>query len=485
MIMKRWRKQRAFMLLITLLAVLTLILGACGGNDNDGDNDDSNDNAVNDNDENVGDDGNETSVEDSDSWLAGLPPPSAGALRLPIIENATGSLAFMQGNALYAAHFDGEPAMLLDTYVNHYSLHLAPDRHTLSYVAALAGDDDNESELVLKLVDLYSLEERTLMTVTGSTSRVLSWSPAGEHMLMVGPGNGGLSIVDVDGSTVETLIPAQATSQAMVPDPEGTWLDDGRVLFLASVDGISSNLQAMVYDPATQKTTPVNVTLDENSRDLLAIEENLRGQNLNFPPTYRHINRTVPLPNSIDRATIDLPSAIWNFQTQACDTWAIRHIQQGGTIQSDLYTSETTYLADLTLLPDESMLFLEWQLPNCSLNTNLQISLKQLTLDGDVETLTEDISPQFDGNYGLLLYHDTHRYDVTPDGRYIVWLSGDIGETKTGIAITDLETGQSAAFIETIARSEASSFLNLFWIPNPPEAEITDTESPSTESESE
>ncbi len=484
MIIKQWRKQRALMLLITTLALLGINLSACGGDDSS-ENDDSNDNVVNDNNENVGDGGDETSVEDSDSWLAGLPPPSAGALRLPIIENATGSLVFMQGNALYAAHFDGEPAMLLDTYVNHYSLHLAPDRHTLSYVAALAGDDDNESELALKLVDLYSLEERTLMTVTGSTSRVLSWSPAGEHMLIVGPGNGGLSIVDVDGSTVETLVPAQNTSQTMVPDPEGTWLDDGRVLFLAPVEGGSSSQQAMVYDPATQEATPVNVSLDENSRDLLAIEENLRGQNLNFPPTYRHLNRTVPLPNSLDRVTIDLPSTIWNFQTQACDSWVIRHIQQGGTIQSDLYTSETTYLADLTLLPDESMLFLEWQLPNCSLPPHLPITLNTTPVPFPFSPLPSSLSPPFSCNYVSFLSPSPPLSYLTPYVLYLVWLSGYIGETKTGIAITDLDTGQSAAFIETIARSEASSFLNLFWIPAPPEAEITDTESPATESEGE
>ena len=372
---------------------------------------------------------------------------------------------------------DGEPATLLDTYVNHFTLRLAPNRRTLSYVVAVAGDDNAESELVLKLIDLHTLEERNLITVTGSTSRVLAWSPAGEHMLIAGPGNGGLSIIDVDGSFLETLVPSQSVGQPMVRDPEGTWLSDGRVVYLAPVNGDTSVLQPMVYDIASGEDISVTVPLGDNPRDLIAIEENLRDQQMIFPPTFRHFDRTIVLPDSEDRVTIQLPTSVWNFQTQACDQWTIVRREQGGTVERELYTTETTYLSDLRPLPDESVLFLEWQLPNCSINTNLQISLKRLHLDGEVETLTEDISPQFDGNLGLLLYHHTQRYDLTPDGRYLVWLSGDIQAATTGIAITDLQTGQSAAFIETNARSESSSFLNLFWIPAPPEALIEDDSS--------
>lgn len=461
---------------IIVFLLITLMLAACGGDDGDdeesNDNPDTSDNSNQNTDQ--GNDGQPSNNTNSGSLITGVPDPSPGALRLPIIENANGSLVFMQGNALYLAHFDGQPATLLDTYVNHFTLRLAPDRHTLSYVAAIAGDDTTESQQILKLLDLYTLEERNLITVTGSTSRVLGWSPAGEHILIVGPGNGGLSIVDVDGSFVETLVPPQPTGQPMVANPEATWLTDGRVLFLSPVDGNMANLQPMIYDLDGETSTPVNVALDQNPRDLLAIEEALRAQNMNFPPTFRHFDRTIALPDSENRVIIQIPPAIWNFQSQACDQWTIFLQEQGGAVQRELYSTETTYLSDLNRLADSSMLFLEWLLPNCSINTNLEISLKRLTLDGDVETLTEDISPQFDGNLGVLLYHHTQRYDITPDGRYIVWLSGDISDATTGIMMTDLQTGQSAPFIQTVARSENSSFLNIFWIPAPPEDLIED-----------
>jgi hypothetical protein len=464
-----------------MFLLIALLLGACGGDDGDDDSDNAGDST-----DNTGQNGDPNRDQpangDPDSLLFGLPDPSRAALRLPIIENAHGSLLFMQGNALYLAHFDGQPAILLDTFVNHFTLRLAPNRRTLSYVVAVAGEDNAESELILKLIDLHTLEQRNLITVTGSTSRVLAWSPAGEHMLIAGPGNGGLSIIDVDGSFLETLVPAQDSGRPMVRDPEGTWLTDGRVLYLAPLNGDSSTLQPMLYDLATGENTAVNVPLGDNPRDLMAIEQSLRDQNMIFPPTFRHFDRSVSLPDDEDRVTIQLPSAIWNFQTQACDQWTITQREQGGAVQRELYTVETTYLSDLRLLPDNTLLFLEWHLPNCSINTNLQISLQHLDLDGEVETLTDDISPQFDGNLGLLLYHHTQRYDLTPDGRYLVWLSGDIQAATTGIAITDLQTGQSAAFIETIARSEGSSFLNIFWIPDPPEAVIEDD---SADSESE
>jgi len=110
-----------------------------------------------------------------------------------------------------------------------------------------------------------------------------------------------------------------------------------------------------------------------------------------------------------------------------------------------LYRVEAFRLSDATALPDGSMLFLEWHLPDCELGFPF-ILLRRLHADGELQTITHEIFP------GLNPYvYDSQvprRFLLTPDKAQIIWLGGSQDERLMHINLYDLATGQNVRVTE-------------------------------------
>lgn len=391
---------------------------------------------------------------DETSWLNNLTPAVTGIFQLPVIENADGRLLLMRGTALFIAGFNGQEAQLLDDSVNPYTLHLSLDSRTLAYVSNVNGLPS------IVLMDMASLQVRPLIAVQSSTARVVGWSPDGDWILVSGPGTGELSLFAQDGPASHSIVPPQSTATRFMPDPVAVWLDDSRLLYIDPQALDSESASPMIFDPATGEHTPTNIPLHPAARqDIYPLVEALTEADMQVIGTDTQLFRATRQQPDGQQVWIDWPSAVWNFQPQACDFWQL--LRDG----EPAYTAANVgYLSDITAVSDGTILFVEWALPGCSLGSYPRVSLKQLKPGEAVRILSEDVLSVANRDLATLPYFHTYKFTLTPDGRYVIWATGNVWTERTTIQIADLLTGQQATLLQSGALSESSLFQNVLWV---------------------
>lgn len=386
------------------------------------------------------------STNDPASWVAGLAEPLAGVYQLPLIEDANGRLAYTQDTRLFLVGFDKQRAQQVAEMVNPYSLNLSPTGQHLAYLTTLAYQDPPN---VIQVMDVTTLEVTTLLAVNTPYARVLGWSPDGAWIAVVAPEQ--LTVVDITTQTVLELQVPSNNAPRLAPYPLAAWLTDNRLLYTQAAT--PEQLALMVYDPATQTSTTLEMTLNTATPiywGALAPQLAEAGLTLVTTPDL-----------ASNGAYIQQPPAMWSLTPAACDTWSTI---KDGTAQYQV--NDMAYLSHLSALPDDQgLLFLAWRYPQCSAGSQMQLWLLWQQANGSLRLISDTILPESTRDLGLLITQQSQRYTLTPDGRYVIYVAGSAWSKHASLEMTDLHTGQHAILMQVAAPSPVNLFTNVVWIP--------------------
>lgn len=386
------------------------------------------------------------STNDPDSWVASIPEAIAGVYQLPLIEDATGQLAYTQDTRLFLVSFDNQRAQQVAEMVNPYSLSLSPTGQQLAYLTTLAYQDPPN---MIQVMDMTTLTTTNLLAVNTPYARILGWSPDGTWVAVMAPEQ--LTLIDITTQSVIELQVPSSNAPRLAPYPVAAWLTDNRLLYTQAAT--PDQLALLAYDPATQTSTPLEITLNASTPIYWgAIAPQLAEAGLTLVTT----------PNlASNGAYIQQPPAMWSLAPTACDTWSI--VESGTT---HYQVTDMAYLSHLSALPDDlGLLFLAWHYPRCSASSQMQVWLLWQPANGSVRLISDTILPESTRDLGLLITQQSQRYTLTPDGRYAIYVAGSAWSKHASIEMTDLHTGQHAILMQVAAPSPVNLFTNVVWIP--------------------
>jgi hypothetical protein len=381
-----------------------------------------------------------------------------------------GSLVFTRGTSIYHADFDGQSAEILVSGISAATVDLSPDGDYVAYTSPgirrlkmlyhnLASND---------LIELASVSG-TLRQVAG---HITGWSPDGQWVIVndvIGPK---YHVISIDGTMTHEL------GDVVYP----MWLEDNRVLLIV-VDRTLINaafsfepqlvIGASIFDPTTEETTELDLDMEAVAYplDYNGISVTIQSEGLRLAQTTDAIGYSVVLPNEDVRLSVQIPEANLSFKPEQCNVWTIDKLTDEGDIETVYTASEIMWITDLTVLPDESVLFLEWSSEGCSVD-GMRLVLKRWMPTGDVIQVVEGISRIEDGrnNLNLLIFNQGHRYTVSPDGQYVVWPSGDIDHRPAHLNLTAIDTGETLTLLEANSGGSANNFMDndmfrsVFWV---------------------
>jgi hypothetical protein len=230
---------------------------------------------------------------------------------------------------------------------------------------------------------------------------------------------------------------------------------------------------ASLFDPATQESTDLELDMAAVAfpLDYNGIAASIQAEGLQLAPIADAVGYSVILPDDGSRLSVQIPEANLSFKPEQCNVWTIDKLTDNGDIETVYTASEIMWITDLTVLPDESVLFLEWSSEGCSVD-GMRLALKRLMPSGDVVQVVEGISRIEDGrnNLNLLIFNQGHRFTVSPDGQYVVWPSGDIDHNPAQLNLTDIDTGETLVLLEALSGGGANAFMDndmfrsVFWV---------------------
>jgi len=422
------------------------------------------------------------------SPFEGLPAAANGELRLPLIESLPGGLLFLKDDVLYLSWFDGEGPTLVADVVHPFMIELSPDGSAVAYpageterVIGYGGVAYNRFSYILTVTDLHTMETTPLLNVgdeRGVSSLFLGWAPDGQsvmvwdtHSLLLARRSG--EIIALPDSDTATWQPGVHTV---------AWLPDSSVLLFATEEPSGTatpqapgdvHLALYRYDPATAERTMVNLSIDDLALlDFMYLEKTLFERGTIYADTFNAYHRAARLPDGA-RVFIDWPPPVRAFQADLCSTWEVRQQSPGDTDTAQaIYTvNDTTFLTDLTALPDGSLLFLRWALADCQFSGAMTVELIQLVPGQAPVVITDEIDPGSNANPNDVVMLGTQRglkYTVSPDGRYVFWIGGGSDTNTSSIRVTDLEYGVTATLLTDVVRPFAvGGFEDVFWVSMP------------------
>jgi hypothetical protein len=449
-------------LLSGVLILLILVSAACGGGDND------------------------TTVPKTatlpptltpeateSSPIASLPAPSNGGLSLPELAGIDGGLLIARGGKLYLAWFGTEEPVLIAEEVAPVMIEPSPDGHAVVYTVGIAeertgmdGVPYDHFEYRLTVTDLTTLNSARLVTV-GSKRHIfatlLGFSPDSRTVLVWN--SGAVIAASADGLNVQALAGARTVA----------WLPDNTALLFAPEDPLVSDSPLAVFRvvPEFGPRERVNISLDDSaSPDFLPLAGTLAARGLTYDSAAFHdFHRAAPLPDG-SWGYIEWSGAVKNMQAPPCATWKIKRTGSESP-PGILYTAEaTSFLSDLTALPDGSLLFLKWTLDGCRLDGPMAVELLHLVPGQEPVLITGEIDPGEQTDLNRIGYWQARKYTVTPDGRYVFWIGkGDV-EGVSLVNVTDLQEDITAPLLADVVLPEGTGrFADVFWVSRPVEGE--------------
>lgn len=458
-----FHKQYRFYLLLVVLLAGVLMLSACGDDDDGGAPLQAVDRVPTD-----------TPIPaDSGSPLAGVQAPQPDVMELPAIEDLPGRLVFTRSDNLYLAGFDGEAVTEIAESVYGALVSVSPDGRYVVYspgeAVQVGSMNTTRNSHVLRLTDLTTMDTneyipeqivpRALMVMgwMPDNATAVAWDSTARAVVLLGPDN--ITQVPISGPLVVG------------------WTGEGHLITADQKPGTEGESTPVgTYfrvDPATQEREALDFTLTANTDwDFFNLESEFIAQGVQLADTFTELDRTLLREDGI-RVLIPYPEEMQRRGVHLCETWEIvERAPDESTAQVTLTSLEdTTYLSDLRLLPDGSLLFLRWWIEGCDMMGDMKLDLMRLPAGADTpETLAEGLDPGSQGNFNAineLSLVRGRKLAVSPDGRYVAWVSGGWQSGTSAIQIADLETGVQATVLQMrVAPQDAEgSIESLFWVP--------------------
>lgn len=461
--------------IIVMVAIVALILSACGGEDkaeiSGSSNSPTDSNESSNSDTSTSSDSSTENVSFSaDSIFADIRVPSTNDLMLPAVPELEGSLIFSRGGSLYHGAFDGEAAQFLVADISAATVDLSPNGEYVAYTSP------GVRRLKMLFQDLESTEITELVPISGSfrqiAGHITGWSPDQQWVIVndtIGPKQ---TVVSVDGATSYEL------GDSVYP----MWLSDNRVL-LVDVDlpliQAAQNFEPQVvedfsvYDPSTEELTALDIPTDavQSPLDYNGIVVALESEGLTLADTPDLFGYTVFDSDDASRYTVQLPQTTQSFTPEHCNVWTIDKLSEDGTVETAYSAEDVLWITDLTLLVDRSILFLQWSAPDCSPD-DMEIALMRMMPDGETVQVVNGISRIEEGrnNLNVLPFNQGHRYAISPDGQYVVYPTGNNETMSAKLNLTDINTGETITLLEAASASSANAFMDndmfrsVFWV---------------------
>lgn len=407
----------------------------------------------------------------ADAPFAGLDAPPVGAMDLPAAEGVSGRIVFARGEKLYAGRFDGAAMKLVaDDVTTNYFLP-APDGSRVVYSALNLQDVGSAGFSVRSfaptVVHLDTLEKQSFAAPEGylRTPMLLpGWLPDGRALAW--DRARGANLIDPAAGTIAYL-----GGQARL-----AWLADSSLLLVDDAEPDTRIVdEPALYrvDPESGERVALEIAFSYPLRDFLALEDDLAALGYRLADNFHDYHRTDLLPDGA-RVFIEQPANAGMRAMPYCQRWRVLMRPRdaaSGTEPEAIYSDpETTFITDLTALPDGSVLFLRWVLEGCEFMGEMRVELIQVVPGEAPVVLTGAINPGLNGNANdvtRLLYESRRKYDVSPDGRYVIWIGGGLQAGSSSLNVIDLDTGDTAPVLaQPVSVSGANHIETVFWLPD-------------------
>ncbi len=446
---------------LVLMVIAAMLLGACGDEEEPSVQSVADDKATATTTDNQTTGGNATGT---DSPLAQLPEAVDGVVSLPLIDGVSGGLLFTQGyygtagtqlSTLYFMRFgEAEPRMIAEA-VNPTTVSVSPDYKKVFY--STSGIRNRH----VYVADLTTFEVTDLGRMQGIVANIVGWTPDSVLYAEIQ--------IRGDGPVADFFLAKQDGTGVVDMSPEGAMsgtLADGTLL-LNAVSEDQTTLILNRYDPATAASTEIgSVPIDNNNfgATIVAVINTLQTQGLALSDSF-FSNTSIRSGDDIIYTQLADPAP---GGVALCGMW---EVHKAGVPESLLIYSieDATLLSHLRVLPDGSLLMLHWWLEDCNI-TNLHNEILHVSADGQSAVSLTEIDPGTEVNLSFLAGSSGQKYDVTPDGRYVLWLGGGLSAGFSAVNITDLQTDATATLMRQNQSGSADSFLenqifsNVFWI---------------------
>lgn len=457
-------KNRWSSIWLALLFILSLLIGGCGGDDEAGGA------ALEGVSPNVTVTPAPTVTVAADVTLfGGLPEPVRGTLALPELPDFDARIIFVREETLYLAAFDGQAPLVLDEAVSATTLSVAPGDDLVAYSV----NDPALAETYGIMLDAYDLRLLDLRTYD---TTIYAPDASTQMALPVLGWLDGTTVASWD-RTINSALLLNAGGATTVPilGPFGyAWTPEGHLLYIGEKPGTGGGNTRVgtvfEVDPAAGDPTIYDFTLaTPPEMDFMNLEAGLQDQGAVYADTYTQKERSALLDNGA-RAVVLMPAAVQRGQPRICDTWEIvQRARDGATTDTLLvHMDDTAYLTDLAVLPDGTLLFLRWHIPGCDITADMSLDLMQLAPGAEPEVLATGLDPGAQGGFNVLQSLNVargHKYDVSADGRYVIWVSGGRTAEFSTLHILDLDTGDSAALMSLpVELSGAGSIETVYWV---------------------
>lgn len=377
-----------------------------------------------------------------------------------VLDEAGGALVFRRGSSLYLyPHPDtGEPVEI-NQHVDPNGIYITPDGRSIIFSLL---EPDGFGASGVRRVDLQTLDQAMIAPEVTGRWEVVAISPDGQWLAIRNYAFG-LAIVHLDGSAVYD----EVAPSAAIP----RWLSDGTVLVVHmdyTASGQPHYKSVVRFDPAAGQTADLEIDLEALDADPTLLDTALADMGLSYAET----TDADPGPIYYAQEAEDdaSPSPI-------CERWQIVSIlrdESGAAIdQLVVYEApDTREIADLRVQADGSVLFTQWAVPDCDpVQTPVARLMRLVPGEDGAETMIEGLYAGAAIGEGYRRGTRTPRAALSPDGRYVAWISGNIDAGESALRLTDLTTGAESLILTADANSgdlntfvETQLFTAVYWV---------------------
>lgn len=451
-------KNKAIFFWITSLLIFSLVLSACGGDDEPTVEGGSSGNVSSDN-QATSNDNADTPADDTDTQTADIPSPLDDMVteqwvfgqNIPFTipeADIEGGFVFAVNRVLLYGEFNGQPVTVVSQGTTPAMIFALPGGR-IFYRGN--GVESRNAALVQIPTETTFLADYSL----NSDGLLLNWNADGTWVTYV---DRAIMIAAADGSYSGTIPLDDPTTNV----DEVIWLDDDTLLYkVDDEDGAILSLNR--YDPIDHTSTLVEVDFDPESDDLISLEDDLRELGYRYAsPNVLDVTKITP--DGKIRYTIDQPEN--RSATGICDEWRVERSELDEGLRETFYAIDNTHaLTNINVLPDMSVLVLRWFRADCAFSNPIEAELIRVYPDGEGEVVTDKVLVNTNQVQPFTL---ERRYTVSPDGRYVMWIGQDVGvEGDTTLEIFDLEAGVQKRVAQMPARATGGFdvfFSSVTWL---------------------
>ncbi len=401
---------------------------------------------------------------------------------------SNGLMFFADADTLYMKNGD-EVETIAENILPRY-VHLAPSKTQLLYTTSIP----DSYEYTVFVLDLATLTSTQLYATAGYIPMLHSWSPNEEWVIITDNFDAPKLVIKLDGTQqfefskppkydipddmeageIMTVTPLEPYANENL-----IWLADNTLLVYSdhyTIEGSRDETQVYQFDPYLAEkeilefsvnTFPIYMYMqaDERPREISTMLEPF---DLHLFPNFDPTKQLASAPEYawiVAAMQPDPEQGSFGFELPTCGKWSlIKKPVLASFFPESLYeVNDTLLLSDVSLLDDESVVFVHWQIANCLRTSIATATILHVQPDGEVIELTEtpalaDIEIKSGRRFIEVVHH--HIVDIAPDNATIVFIRNDEEVNTSALVVMDIATQQEQVIYEA---EGSGSLTDVFW----------------------